>query len=104
MKKHTKIYLEHFDYSISDFIPCECCGEKAVDIHHIIARGMGGDYKGIKDVIENLMALCRACHVKYGDKKEFIEYLVEKHAKVIGVTFEKVLKIIKKLKNGGEHD
>jgi 5-methylcytosine-specific restriction endonuclease McrA len=72
MKKHTKIYFEHYGYDISDFIPCEICGAKAVDIHHIDARGMGGSNK---DNINNLMALCRECHLYYGDKKEFKDYL-----------------------------
>jgi 5-methylcytosine-specific restriction endonuclease McrA len=72
MKKHTKIYFEHHGYDISDFIPCEICGTKAVDIHHIDARGMGGTNK---DNINNLMALCRVCHLYYGDKKEYKDYL-----------------------------
>lgn len=78
MKKHTKIYFEHYGYDISDFIVCEICGAKAVDIHHIDARGMGGSNK---DNINNLMALCRECHVYYGDKKEFKDYLknIKKH-------------------------
>lgn len=78
MKKHTKIYFEHYGYDISDFIPCEICGAKAVDIHHIDARGMGGTNK---DNINNLMALCRECHIYYGDKKEFKDYLknIKKH-------------------------
>ena len=78
MKKHTKIYFENYGYDISDFIACEICGAKAVDIHHIDARGMGGTNK---DNINNLMALCRECHVYYGDKKEFKDYLknIKKH-------------------------
>lgn len=32
-----------------------------------------------KDEIENLMALCRRCHIEYGDKKEHKEFLKEKH-------------------------
>ena len=62
MKKHTKIYMEYFDYGLEDFIPCEVCGSKAVDIHHIEARGMGGSKSA--DTIENLMAVCRSCHLK----------------------------------------
>lgn len=72
MKKHTKIYLDYFNYDVSDFVPCETCGSKAVDIHHIDARGMGGSEK---DNINNLMALCRECHIKYGDIKEKKEWL-----------------------------
>lgn len=77
MKKHTSVYLKHFGYGADDFIPCEVCGERAVDIHHISCRGMGGSKT--KDEIENLMAVCRSCHVKYGDKKQYIEFLKSKH-------------------------
>jgi hypothetical protein len=81
LKKHTKLYLDFFSYDEHDFMPCEICGNKAVDIHHIDARGMGGSNK--KDIIENLMAVCRFCHEKFGDKKQFKEYLKEIHNKVI---------------------
>ena len=77
MKKHTKLYLDYFGYGIEDFIPCESCGVKAVDIHHIEARGMGGDKNA--DNINNLMALCRQCHLVMGDTKTHMEYLKSKH-------------------------
>jgi 5-methylcytosine-specific restriction endonuclease McrA len=77
MKKHTKIYLDYFGYGLDDFIPCESCGTKAVDIHHIEARGMGGTTD--KDTIDNLMALCRYCHVVMGDTKTHLAYLISKH-------------------------
>jgi hypothetical protein len=48
--------MDYFGYGEQDFIPCEVNGEKAVDIHHIHGRGKG------KDVIGNLMALCRDHH------------------------------------------
>ena len=81
MKKHTKIYLDYFGYTVADFIPCEMCNAIATDIHHIDARGMGGDPQGKKDVIENLMALCRECHVELGDKVQHKEMLKTIHAK-----------------------
>ena len=71
-------YFNHFGYDISDFIPCEVCGKTAVDIHHIEARGIGGSKDA--DNIENLMALCREDHLKYGDKKQYKEFLKDKHA------------------------
>jgi len=77
MKKHTKIYLDYFGYDTSDFIPCEMCNAVAVDIHHVEARSMGGSKK--KDEIDNLMALCRKCHVDYGDKKQFKDLLKTVH-------------------------
>lgn len=76
MKKHTEIYLKHFRLTVADFVPCEVCGRTAVDIHHIEARGMGGSEK---DLIENLMAVCRTRHVEYGDKKQHMEFLKETH-------------------------
>lgn len=79
MKKHVSIYMQHFNYSTADFIPCEVCEAKAVDIHHIISRKMGGDPQGKKDIIENLQALCRKCHNKYGDIPELVEYLQKIH-------------------------
>lgn len=81
MKKHVKIYLEYFNYDNGDFMPCEVCENKAVDIHHIEPRGMGGSKK--KDKIENLIALCRSCHIKadfgHGGNKLTKEYLKEIH-------------------------
>jgi hypothetical protein len=78
MKRHTKIYFDYFGYTIADFVPCEICSARAVDIHHIEARGMGGSEK---DSIDNLMAVCRKCHIEYGDKKEHKEFLIKTHAK-----------------------
>jgi hypothetical protein len=81
MRPYTRLYMTKMGYDESDFIPCEICKAKAVDIHHINARGMGGT--GTNDTIENLMALCRTCHVKYGDKKKFIDILQSIHNEMI---------------------
>ncbi len=48
MRKHVKIYLDYFGYGEQDYIPCEYCGNKAVDIHHSEKRGMGGSKKKIR--------------------------------------------------------
>jgi 5-methylcytosine-specific restriction endonuclease McrA len=77
VKNHTKVYLKAMGYDTTDFIPCEICGAKAVDIHHIEARGMGGSKQA--DTIENLMAVCRQCHNTYGDLKYYKEMLKEIH-------------------------
>lgn len=81
MKKHILIYLKHFNYSLEEYMPCEVCANRAVDVHHIEARGMGGTSK--KDEIENLMGLCRECHIHFGDKKQYLDYLKETHKKVL---------------------
>ena len=69
--------MSYFGYDVSDFITCEVCGSQAVDIHHINARGMGGTKQA--DTIDNLMAVCRKCHIEYGDKKIYKEYLQDIH-------------------------
>ncbi len=60
MKNHTKVYLKAMGLSPVEFIPCEVCNRRAVDIYHIEPRGMGGSK--LLDTPENLMALCRECH------------------------------------------
>lgn len=82
MQKHTLKYLQGMGYKTTDFIPCEVCGSQAVDIHHINARGMGGSKTA--DVIENLMGLCRKCHIEYGDKKQYKDFLKDIHEKNYG--------------------
>ena len=77
MKKYTRTYLTYFGYDETDFISCEVCNKQAVDIHHIEAKGLGGSKT--KDNIENIMALCRDCHMKYGDKKQYKDYLKQIH-------------------------
>lgn len=77
MKKYVKTYLDYFGYDTSDTILCELCGAVAVDINHIDAKGMGGSK--LKDNIENLMALCRKCHIDKGDKKQYKDLLKTVH-------------------------
>tara|TARA_R100001443_G_scaffold3945_1_gene11873 strand:- start:1895 stop:2140 length:246 start_codon:yes stop_codon:yes gene_type:complete len=79
MKKHTKIYMQYFDYCLDDVILCEYCNAKAVDIHHIKPRGLGGSKT--KDFIANLVALCRPCHIKAEHNKEFNQRVKEIHLK-----------------------
>jgi hypothetical protein len=69
--------MDYFEYSIGDFIPSEISGNMATDIHHISCKGMGGSKT--KDNIENLMALTREEHIEYGDKKQYIDYLLQVH-------------------------
>lgn len=70
MKKHTKIWLDYFGDPF-----CEITGRvgtTGMDIHHLSARGMGGNPNGNKDKIDNLMCCDRTWHTfvemnpKYG--------------------------------------
>jgi len=71
LKNHIKVYLEHHGYKalyFEDlFIPCIWCGKRAVDVHHVDGRGRGGSK--LKDTPDNLVALCRECHLKAEAKK-----------------------------------
>jgi len=74
MVKYKKTYLDYFGYGEQDFIPCEACGKEAVEVHHIYNRGKD------KDVISNLMALCRKHHnMAHGDlnhvDKSYFDYI-----------------------------
>jgi hypothetical protein len=82
MQKHTKIYFDFFDVEYDPFTGQHNCkselsGLPAQDIHHIEARGMGGGKTA--DRIENLMALTREEHEKYGDKKQYKAMLKRVH-------------------------
>lgn len=73
---YKQVYLKGSGYSQTDWIPCEVCSKTSVDIHHIEARGMGGTKR--KEEFSNLMALCRECHLIYGDithKKEWLKQI-----------------------------
>ena len=57
MKKYLKNYIKHYNIGEQDIILCEECGAVAVDLHHKVKRSQGGG-----DEVDNLQALCRACH------------------------------------------
>lgn len=83
MKKHTAIYLKSMGYDQSDFIQCEIIGCEAavIDVHHIDCKGMGGSKT--KDYIENLQGLCRHHHERYGDIKQYADWLRYCHIKAM---------------------
>ena len=70
MTNHAKIYLSYFSIGIDEVWQCEMCGKQDrivnLQIHHIYGRGKG------KDVIGNLMCLCRECHSKAHASKEYV--------------------------------
>jgi len=73
MTDFTEVYLRGMAYDLQlsfedQFIPCEICDQRAADVHHIDARGMGGTTK--EPHVRDLMALCREDHELYGDRKD----------------------------------
>lgn len=55
---------------------------------------MGGVKKNRLDIVENLMATCRNCHLKYGDNKLYYDFIIEKHSEKMKITKEKLTKVI----------
>jgi 5-methylcytosine-specific restriction endonuclease McrA len=80
MIKHKKVYITFFNLDTCDHILCTNCSKVAVDIHHIIPRGMGGSEK---DYIENLVALCRSCHDKAESSSSFNKSVRIKHLRKV---------------------
>lgn len=98
MQKHTKVYFDFFDYGIDDFIPCEMCGSKATDIHHLTKRSKIGS-KQERDYIENLAGLCRDCHNKAENDGMFNMFCRIKHLENVCFQVYAMIDLNKKLKN-----
>jgi len=81
MKQYLKTYITFFGYGETDFMESELSGNRAVNVHHIDCKGMGGSR--LKDTIENLMALTFTEHMQYGDKKHYMLFLYTKHIRFI---------------------
>ena len=71
--------MDFFDYGETCTILCEMCGSKATDIHHLERRGMGAGKNSQRNYIENLMALCRDCHIKAESDSMFNMFCRIKH-------------------------
>ena len=98
LKKNTKVYMTFFDYGETDFITCEMCQQdRAVDIHHLEGRGMGGS--SCKDHIENLMGLCRDCHIKCESDSMFNCFAKIKHLELVCQQIYYNIEYLKKYEN-----
>jgi len=79
---YKQLFFKYYEYTEGDFIPCLVCGKVSVDIHHIEPKGMGGSKS--KDRIDNLISLCRQCHLDaHAGKlsKSFLKELLENRLK-----------------------
>ena len=75
-KNYKKIFSDYWGYRGQDIPMCWGCNMQiAVDIHHLVPRGFGGSKKNSKNTIDNLMPLCRPCHVIAERDKFFNEEL-----------------------------
>lgn len=80
MQEYTKVYLDSFGLDETDYVKCECCDNKATEIHHILTRKKLSSHL-IR--IENLMAICRTCHEEYGDRIYLMAMLLTIHQKIL---------------------
>lgn len=74
MIKYKQIYLDYFGLTTADWIACTWCKVSAIDFHHGIFKSQGG-----KDVIENIIPVCRHCHTHAHSDKEFNNHLINEH-------------------------
>ena len=93
MQNHTKVYMQFFNYEEQDFIPCEMCNSKAVDIHHLEKRN-----KTKNDYIENLVGLCRSCHIKAESDGMFNCFARIKHLENVCHQVYDLIEVNKRLK------
>lgn len=64
MQKHIKVFKQYYKLGIDEIFSCQYCNQSpAVDIHHIIGRGMGKSADELNN-ISNLCGLCRNCHMR----------------------------------------
>jgi len=95
MQKHTKVYIDFFDY-FDEFIPCEMCGGRATDVHHLTKRSKFGS-KQERDYIENLIGLCRDCHIKAESDSMFNMFCRIQHLENVCVQVYALIDLNKKL-------
>ena len=102
MQKHTKVYMQFFNYEEQDFVPCEMCGSRAVDIHHLERQSKFGKKKE-KDYIENLIGVCRDCHIKAESDGMFNMFCRIKHLENVCTQVYAIIDLDKRLKKYGEN-
>ena len=99
MQNHTKVYFNFFGYDESSYIECEMeCGSRAVDIHHLERRN-----KIKNDYIENLVGLCRSCHINCNDSS-FNMYVRVKHLEHVMVHIVSLIQLEKRLNENRKND
>ena len=99
MQNHTKVYFNFFGYDESSYIECEFCeGSRAVDIHHLERRN-----KIKNDYIENLVGLCRDCHINCNDSS-FNMYVRVKHLERVMIHIVSLIQLEKRLNENRKND
>jgi hypothetical protein len=92
LQNHTKVYFNFFGYDESSTILCEMCNDIAVDVHHLEHRN-----KTKNDFVENLIGLCRDCHIKANDNM-FNMFCRIKHLENVCVQVHSLIEVNKRLK------
>ena len=87
--------MNFFGYAEGDYIPCEMCNSPAVDIHHLERRTRN---KVTNDYIENLVAVCRSCHLDAESDNSFNMYVRIKHLENTCVQIYSLIELNKRLK------
>ena len=87
--------MNFFGYDESSYIECEMeCGSRAVDIHHLERRN-----KTKNDFVENLIGVCRDCHIKAESDSCFNMFCRIKHLENVCVQVYSLIELEKRLKD-----
>ena len=60
LKNYKKLFADFWGITKMVYMCWNCHKEQAVDIHHLIPKGMGGVKNNRLNRIDNLYALCRS--------------------------------------------
>ena len=85
--------MNFFGYDESSTILCEMCNDVAVDIHHLERRN-----KIKNDYVENLIAVCRDCHIKAESDRCFNMCAKIKHLENTCIQIYSLIELEKRLK------
>ena len=84
--------MNFFGYDQSDHIACEMCNSVAIDIHHLEKRN-----KTKNDFPENLIAVCRDCHIKAETDSMFNMFCRIKHLENVCIQVYALIELNKQL-------
>ena len=85
LKNYKKVFTKYWGYSDQDTPICwGCFKREAVELHHLISKGMGGVKNNRLNRPDNLFPVCRNCHTLAHQNKfvneQFKIYLKDKIA------------------------
>ena len=83
LKNYKKVFTKYWGYSDQDTPICwGCFKREAVELHHLISKGMGGVKNNRLNRPDNLFPVCRNCHTLAHQNKFVNEQLLPEMKKI----------------------